>query len=263
MSDIKIANLIRSRRRSIALIVTPEATLTVRAPLHTPLSFIENLIQQKAAWIRQRIKEAQEKPRAVPWRFVEGEEFLFLGQAYRLKYSDGDRIELNEELLFPREFLSRAEEELTFWYRQQALRLILERVGHNARAMGLKPATVRLSEASRRWASCGGNGVLHFNWRLIMAPLPVLDYVVIHELAHLIVRSHSARFWSKVRVFCPDYRVFRTWLRNNQERIIPDFAIAKSALPRHPFGMSGTKTPEIAKRFQGASECEGPRGETR
>jgi predicted metal-dependent hydrolase len=98
----------------------------------------------------------------------------------------------------------------------------LERVDHNARIMGLKPTAVRLSGATRRWASCGGGGVLHFNWRLIMTPSPVLDYVVIHELAHLAVRSHSARFWSKVRMFCPDHKIFRAWLRNNQERIIPN-----------------------------------------
>jgi predicted metal-dependent hydrolase len=221
MSDIQIANLIRSRRRSIALIVTPEATLTVRAPLHTPLSFIEDLIQKKAAWIHQRVREVQGRTRTVPWTFVEGEEFLFLGKPFRLKYSDGDRIELNGDLLFPRDFLSRGKEEMTFWYRQQALRLILERVEHNAGAMALRPSAVHLSDTTSRWASCAGEGVLRFNWRLIMTPMPVLDYVVIHELAHLIVRNHSARFWSKVREFCPDYRVLRSWLRNNQERIIP------------------------------------------
>lgn len=161
------------------------------------------------------------RPRSAPWRFVEGEEFLFLGKPYRLKYSDGDRIELSADLLFPRDFLSRCEEEMTYWYRQQALRLIQERVDHNARSMALRPGAVRLNDTTSRWASCGGDGVLRFSWRLIMAPLPVLDYVVIHELSHLVVRNHSARFWSTVREMCPDYRNLRSWLRHNQERIIP------------------------------------------
>src|SRR5512140_2755203 len=113
MSDITITRLIRSRRRSIALVITPEATLTVRAPLRTPLSFIENLVREKADWIHRRISEIRNKPRAVPWSFREGDNFLFLGQNYPLRFFDGDRIELAEELLFPREFLPRGEEELT------------------------------------------------------------------------------------------------------------------------------------------------------
>jgi predicted metal-dependent hydrolase len=221
MSDILISRLIRSRRRSIALIVTPQATLTVRAPLHTPLVLIENLIRKKADWILRRIEEVRGRPRASAWSFEEGSGFLFLGRDHPLRFFDGDRITLGEELLFPREFLARAEEEMIFWYKQNAFRLIQERVGVYARIMDLRPAAVRLSRATRRWASCSASGEVHFNWRLIMVPLGVLDYVVVHELAHLAVRDHSARFWRKVAEYYPDHRSCRRWLKENQERIIP------------------------------------------
>ena len=220
MSAIKISKLIRSRRRSIALVVTPDAELLVRAPLHTPLSFIEQLVQKKSDWIIRRVAQVQSRPRPVERKFADGETFLFLGQPFKLRMYDGGRIALDEELLFPVSFLGREEEELTFWYKQKALQLITERVTYYGQLMGLHPQSVRLSDAIRRWGACGPTDALSFSWRLIMAPLAVVDYVAVHELAHLAVRNHSARFWSKVKLYCPQYKDCRAWLRHNEHLIV-------------------------------------------
>jgi len=102
------------------------------------------------------------------------------------------------------------------WYKQEAQRKISERVEWHARRFGLAVGTVRITDAQKRWGSCSQNNNLNFSWRLIMAPLRVVDYVVIHELAHTVERSHSRAFWRKVAMMCPTHRSGMEWLKKNE-----------------------------------------------
>lgn len=212
--------LIRSRRRSISLIVKPDATLTVRAPLQASQVYIDQVLARKADWINGRMAQLKLHPPMEKKKFVDGEAFVFLGDAYKLKVVEAKKISLGEDLYLPASMAGKAELNLIKWYRKQARKVIAERVSWYAGQMGMKYQSVKITGARTRWGSCGPNNTLNFSWRLITAPLPVVDYVVIHELAHTEVKNHSRKFWDKVGETLPNYRQFRKWLRQNNHILV-------------------------------------------
>ena len=215
MLKITVHKIIRSRRRTIALMVTPEATLVIRAPLWTPRWHIDKFIHQERAWIAKKLREIQSRPQAVKHEFLAGEAFLYLGKRYRLRYSDVSTISLDEWLTVPNARRPHVRESLTAWYQSQAARMIHSRVRLFTQKMGVVPTRVKISKAQTRWGSCGHGDSINLNWRLVMAPLAVLDYVVVHELAHVDHKHHGTRFWEAVAQILPDYRRSRTWIKAN------------------------------------------------
>ncbi|MCX6761672.1 MAG: SprT family zinc-dependent metalloprotease [Candidatus Moranbacteria bacterium] len=219
MSKIPISKIIRSKRKNIALVISHDATLVVRAPMRTSLSYIEKLVEEKFAWIERKMREFEKRPKADKKTFSEGEEFLYLGKKYKLELTDGLEIETTEdfELLFPKVFLWRAKARMHDWYKKQALKEITERTKVISEKLNLRYCSLKISNAKTNWGSCGPKNSLNFNWRLIMAPESVMDYVIIHELMHIIEKNHSARFWNKVAVVMPEYKSARKWLRENSK----------------------------------------------
>jgi predicted metal-dependent hydrolase len=218
MDHVKIHSVIRSHRRTIALVVGSDATLTVRAPMQTPMAYIEGLVLKKSKWIRAKIHEVESRPKVLRKRFVNGESFLYLGDLYRLRVaSDASApFSFQKEFILDRAHQSHARKLLLDWYKEQARRKIPDRVQWYAGRNGLEVGRVKITEARKRWGSCGKGSTLNFSWRLILAPLPVLDYVVIHELAHTIERNHARSFWNKVAIMCPGYRSSMQWLKKNE-----------------------------------------------
>ncbi len=220
MREIKINKVVRSRRRTIALIVTADATLVVRAPYHTPLEYIKNLVSEKSAWIARKLKEAKQWLQRPAPAFVNGAEFLFLGKRYELSIVEqaAAAVELVEtgKLILAKRVVPDAREVLERWYRAEARKKIAARCQWYAERTGCKPSTLRITGARKRWGSCGAKGTLNFSWRLVMAPQDVIDYVVVHELAHIGQMDHSKLFWDKVRRIMPDYERQRQWLRDNE-----------------------------------------------
>ena len=219
MPKIPISKIIRSRRRSVALVISHDATLVVRAPMRTPLSYIEKLVAEKATWIEKKMREFERHPKANKKTFFEGEEFLYLGKKYKLALTDGLKIETTDdfELLFPKVFLWRARQRMHDWYKKQALKEIIERTKIIAEKLNLKYSSIKISNAKTNWGSCGPKNSLNFNWRLIMAPEAVVDYVIIHELMHIPEKNHSRKFWDKVAAVMPEYKTARKWLRENSK----------------------------------------------
>jgi predicted metal-dependent hydrolase len=217
MNPIPIDQLIRSRRRSISLMITKEAKLIVRAPHAVTDSYIQQVIQQKSAWIVQKQEYFRRKPQAVAKNFLEGEEFLFLGKSYPLKIVDDlpKAVLLEDTLKISAMVLGNARQHIYGWYKSQALEYISQRVSQLAQANGLVYQHVGVNDAQTRWGSCGYKGTLNFSWRLIMAPPRVIDYVVIHELMHLKQRNHSRLFWQEVKKCIPDYKSDEHWLSQN------------------------------------------------
>ena len=214
---ITIAKLVRSRRRTIELTITEDARLVVRAPLRTPLHLIHGVIDKKQQWIRRKIREAGSRHMLPPREFRDGERFLFLGKAYELDISRrmARPVELGDRLYISSLALPEARRVLKEWYRENAEKHISGRCAYYAKLIGRAPKLVRMSNAEKRWGSCSPEGNLNFSWRLIMAPPEVIDYLVVHEMAHLEVPNHSASFWDKVASIMPDYRVWQKWLREN------------------------------------------------
>lgn len=212
--------LVRSRRKTLALEITPEALLVVRAPVWVSRETIGNFVRSKHAWIAAHQRRALEMIRSrVSHAYAAGEEFLYLGEKRSLVITENREgaLELDgNQFLFSRTAADRAGKIFQSWYCRQAREVIGERVGHYARLHGLKVKKLRISGAAGRWGSCSSRGTLSFNWRLVMAPVRVIDYVVIHELMHLREPNHSARFWEQVGRVCPDYRREKEWLCHNR-----------------------------------------------
>lgn len=211
--------LVRSRRRSVALTVSREAVLTVRAPLRFPIDRIEAFIEEKRAWVDRVMEKArfrsEEKENHT---YQDGEVFWYVGARYPLRLSERSTPSLGfsgNEFVLARRFHSRAKERFLAWYRREAKRVLMERVEYFARQYELRYKMVTINAARTRWGSCSGVGRLNFTFRLVMAPLSVIDYVVVHELAHLAHRNHSRAFWNAVATMYPDFESARVWLKKN------------------------------------------------
>jgi len=156
-------------------------------------------------------------PKFSPKEFVNGEGFLYLGRYYRLKIVDDQEVPLEFENGFylSRNALPQAREVFIEWYKKMAYKKISERVRWYAQKRGFKYNKINITNAQKRWGSSSSNRNLNFPWRLIMAPLPVIDYVVIHELVHLEEKNHTKLFWNKVKMLMPDYEKYKDWLKEN------------------------------------------------
>lgn len=179
-NDVPTSTIIRSRRRTIGLHIGPDAQLTVRAPMRASQRAIEKILAQKRMWILA----AQEK--------------------MRRRLSEAP-------LPIPPKFLKE--------YQRQARQIFSSRVRHYAAQMHLKPSAIKVNRARRRWGSCSRRGNLNFSYRLMFAPLPVIDYVVVHELAHMRHLNHSRAFWNTVAEVLPMFRKRHRWLKEHGHRL--------------------------------------------
>ena len=219
MREIRIDKLIRSKRRTIALEIARDASLIVRAPFRTSLNFIEKVVFKKRFWIKEKQEFVRDRRQTIVSKeFVSGEGFLYLGDMYKLELVDVSDmpIAFNNGFQILRNYLDVAKEILTAWYKEQAYQKVSERVHWYSSLSGLKYNKIKISDAQRRWGSCSAKGNLNFSWRLIMAPLRVIDYVVVHELAHLEEKNHSKRFWNKIKIMLSDYEQHKEWLKENR-----------------------------------------------
>jgi predicted metal-dependent hydrolase len=219
MDEIRIHQIVRSRRRTIALIVTPEARVLVRAPLKTPAATIEEFVRKQHGWIRRKVAEMKERPQAVDYTYGEGEIFWFLGRPYPLHIVDDGKaaIERTDRLCVSRSLMPDIRHRLKRWYMDEAFREIRGRCMWFSMKTGHVPESVRITDARQRWGSCTHKGELSFSWRLIQAPPEIVDYVVVHELVHISQPDHSKKFWVKVSKIMPDYERRRNWLKDHEQ----------------------------------------------
>ena len=218
MDDIRIDKLVRSRRRTIALIITPDACLIVRAPLRAPAAMIDKVVREKSGWIRKKMNEMKNRPQAVSHAYEEGEIFWFLGRPYPLHIVEdaGAGIQRTDRLCVPRTIKPDIRSRIHHWYMTEAHKEIYSRCMWFSMMTGYSPTSVRITGATQRWGSCNLRGGLNFSWRLIQAPLAIVDYVIVHELVHLRQPDHSPKFWAKVEALMPDYQRRREWLSENE-----------------------------------------------
>jgi predicted metal-dependent hydrolase len=212
--------LVRSRRRTVGLEIRPDATLVVRAPARTPMWYVESVLRQKAGWIAGGLVKARSHASLVPRHdFLTGERFSYLGQDWPFVVVAFQKEPLTFDakagFMLDVAAFDRGEAVFEEWYRARARELLAGRVQHYAPLMGVSVPRLRITSAERRWGSCSTTGTVSFAWRLVMAPMDVIDYVVVHELAHLREMNHSHRFWAVVASVMPDYDRRRRWLREH------------------------------------------------
>lgn len=212
----------RSRRKSIGFTVGPEG-LVVRAPAWVPLREVDAAVQEKAAWILdkwQQMRERARQPLAPAQAWVHGADLPYLGRTLRLHVlARGQLPELPEGTeplvlnLPPDASVTQVREAAEAWFKNQARALFEERLRHFGPQLGVQYRKLSISSARTRWGSARSDGHIRLNWRLIHLPMAQIDYVVVHELAHLRVMDHSPRFWDAVGEVMPDWRERRNQLR--------------------------------------------------
>ena len=278
----RIEKVIKSRRRTVTLEVTPSATLILRLPINFADSKIPGIIKKNEKWLKEKI-ELMENRKALfkSKTFIDGDDFLYLGKNYKLQIikniEDYNNIirgdiskkefasgyycltldETNQKIYLFNEYFKAVESyneninmkimsnestvydntnninnnekdlnipdakrnnlKLFFenFYKQKAFELISERVKLHSKLNNFHFKKLKLSSAEKRWGSCSFENSIRINWKLIMAPINIIDYVIIHELSHTIHKNHSQSFWSHVNFIIPDYKISIKWLKDN------------------------------------------------
>lgn len=218
--------IIRSKRTTASFEVR-SGEVIIRVPKHLSDQQIAVLASDKMDWIQKQLLISKPSPKK---QFIEGEMFKYRGKDYELHLvgeiqirSGDNKIKITNKS--PLQFLSDfylhkdktedAKKYFEVWYKKQAHEYLLERLNAKAEIMRVKYTTLKITSPATRWGSCSTRGSVNLNWRLIMAPDDVIDYVIIHELSHLFEPNHSQRFWRKVEEFEPEYRIKKDWLKKN------------------------------------------------
>lgn len=212
-----------SKRRTLALGVKRDASVFVRSPKGLSIERIERFVADKRDWIFRTIEKMKHIYQDVPAPFVTGKLLKYLGGDYVLDVSqekcEGVKIS-GDKILVGAQNGTIAEDSIRYWYVEGAREVLVERVEKYSEIMGLSYTTLKLSNARSRWGSCTSRKNILLSWRLVQFPLEVIDYVVIHELSHLVEMNHSARFWNLVQRYCPEYKAMRKILKDPKMNIL-------------------------------------------
>ena len=198
--------------------INSDAELIVMAPFNTNEEIINKVVLKYKDRLQKTQKEVQLRNLKFNEKeFINGERFLYLGNHYNLRLVDNREILLDfkDDFLLSKEYLPYAKNIFIIWYKRRAYDKISQIVEWYAQKNGFEYNKINITNAQKRWGSCSHQGNLSFAWRLIMAPLPIIDSVVVHELVHLEVKNHSKAFWNKVEILDPEYKEHKDWLKNN------------------------------------------------
>ncbi len=228
--DISFILARSSGRRTLTISVDERAKVNVASPFAMSEKEIYGFIHEKSEWILAKIKESKKTRDILRQKeFDDGHEFLFLGKKCRVNVSESDvkRSRIDFDILMgwsitiPKGLSSEAvqvqvKKKMLQWYRAQAEEILGGRIFHYSRLMGVEPKKIAIRTQKRLWGCCDYNTqTIHLNWQIILSPVKVIDYVVVHELCHLVIPSHSKRFWNKVKKVMPDFEPYRQWLKAN------------------------------------------------
>lgn len=220
----------KTGRRSVGISLDKTGAITVAVPYRVSEASVNELLQKKAHWIFEKLAAIEAAAAGIDSlrAFNDGDSYLYLGKPYTLK--------LIEDPLLKRPIVRIGEARLEVYYKApkeaedikaalkqlylaQFLKILEARVRYYSDKIGVIPGRVAVREQKTRWGSCSSRGNLNFNWKLVMAPPEILDYVVVHELCHMKELNHSTSFWNLVRSFCPDYKKNRKWLKENGSKL--------------------------------------------
>ncbi len=213
----------RRKRKTMEIRVEAPGKVLLLVPEKSKEEDINRMLTKHAGWVIKKLEDYQGLPDAAEHAFGDGEQFWLQGQPVFLEIihkpgaadvnvtMEGDRIRVISPVYHP-EFFRFA---LVDWFKQRCQEAIMERVSYYEPLIKKTPLKVCAKEQKKRWGSCTATGHLYFNWRLIGAPPEVLNYVVVHEMCHLVHLDHSPAFWNLVRTFLPDYKNHQKWLRVN------------------------------------------------
>lgn len=213
--------LTRSNRKTVAIYIR-EGGVEVRAPLQMPARDIENFVASKEKWITEKLALTGERQaRRDAFSLAYGDGVLYLGKLYPIAARPGKRVGFSDVCFYMPANLSSEQIKAACVqiYRMLAKRDLTGRALAFAKQMNVNPSNLKINGAKTRWGSCSAKKNLNFSWRLIMAGDDVIDYVVVHELAHIKEMNHSARFWAEVERVLPDYQARKAKLKQLQLKL--------------------------------------------
>lgn len=211
----------RSHRRTITLSLKPDGKLIVKAPHLVPKLFIDQFVQKHADWVEKKRATITKTPLKHSGKYLEGDTFYYQGKQVTLTYGAYPSLRVVGDILqVPVGLSFRIKKELESWYIAQGKIAITKQLTKFAQEMETSYTSLSFSDTKSKWGSCSHLNELQFNWRLIMAPTLVLNYVVIHELAHTIHKNHSHDFWRLVEKHNPSFRQNRKWLKENGHSLV-------------------------------------------
>jgi len=216
----------RTRRRTVAIYIDPQRGVVVRAPKRASDREVRGFLLKKAPWILRKLAEVRQRAAEAPRHtYLDGDVFLYLGEPLRLRIcsarKNGVDILGQEIIVSLKSGISEDDVPamLRKWYVACARELLDERVAFYSEELGVMPARIAIREQKKRWGSCSAKGNINLNWKLVMAPPGILDYVVAHELCHLRYPNHQPEFWGLLANLMPDYADRRNGLKKNGHKL--------------------------------------------
>lgn len=220
--DIEYSLLPGSSRKTTDIIIDRNGAVVVKPPEFIKPEQADEIVWSKRMWIYKNLAEWKDLNRAAVLKeWVNGETFLYLGSRYRLLLIPDQEIALQLKdgrfILDARLAVNQTGAKNAFieFYKDKAHSRIPERVDFYAKKLGLSPKNITIKDMSFRWASCGKSNSLQFNWRIMMAPGKIIDYIIVHELCHFRYKNHTDAFWNEIDKVMPDYPERKEWLKNN------------------------------------------------
>jgi predicted metal-dependent hydrolase len=222
-----VAELIRSSKRKTAAIKIQKGEVFVMVPEGLALATIESLVAKKSRWIKEKLAIQQQIMTIKPKAYVAGESFSYLDKSHPLKIVAGRypviKLHQDELVVSVRDVAADntpvIKQLLIKWYKLRAESELTDKTWRYAAIIGVKPTSVTIKAFKARWGSCSITGGIQYNWRIIIAPDRIVNYVVIHELCHILHHNHSPAFWKAVERYCHDYRDCGAWLKMNGVRL--------------------------------------------
>lgn len=217
MLDGLTITITRSERKTLAIQIERDGKVVVKAPKRASDKQIDTFLRTHEEWIERTLQKVQ----IHNGKKRDKDQYLFLGKEYTLLPGSYTQITIKgEHLLFPQGLLFRKEKELQSWYIRQAKEIITAQTERFAHEMKTEFKEITFSDTRSQWGRCTHDNRLQFSWRLVMAPLLVLNYVVVHELAHTMEHNHTQLFWMKVRNINPSYRQQIKWLKDHGSTLV-------------------------------------------
>ena len=215
-----------SNRKTLSIIVERDRSVVVRAPLNTSKEVIEKEIGKRKFLLFQKINHSQKYETPKPRKeFVSGESILFLGKHHKIEvvHEEINGIRVDRKVYVSKSNQEKAHLLFKEWYFKQAEENIIPKVKFHARNLGVKYNAIKILDLKYRWGSCTPKDNINLNWRLIKAPVSVIDYIIVHELTHLIEPNHTPKFWNIVSVQLPHYNKAKDWLKDNGALLETEF----------------------------------------